>query len=960
MNKVELTLLENIDKPDSLFVFPTDIAVSRWADHLLRLRKGGSISMDKFIAWDTFKQSSISSRVKDKKCVPGVLRKLFISALIRENADLCSAGKQPIFESIIMPEWAALADSHTNWLASLLPQLGIWLRKVKEYDTGEDRDLLILTERYKQFLESQNLFEPAWETPPFQDTGKECFIFFSDSLSDFTEYKELLEESKHVRLINPPIEEVDENENKLFYYTNSRSEITEAALYIQALHDSENVSWSSICVSIPEDKHYGPYLIREFENRNIPFIKQSGAPLASFMAGKLFTCILACASENYSFSSIIELLLNQHLPWEKRDEIKKLIDFGINNNCISSWPEEEEGKKIWINVWEDAFKSPYRGISADTKKFFYDLRNCINAMYTASSFSEIRKQYFVFRSKFFNMEKVSEDANTILSRCISELMYLTEIEKNYPDIKILHPYSFFTTYLEDVKYLAQQTGRGVAILPYRTAASAPFDCHIILGSSQDVLTTVFEPLTFLPMSRRGKLGILKRDASNIYIQLHKYNSRLPAAFFCSEDTFEGYTIPHSSLEASSKPIQRYDNEEGFKYNFAPDLYRTETAILSSLGPTVKQSIPVGKFHRNQKNGFNEWQLRRKASGDLTTVLSAEHPLMHMIKTRLSGRDKLSEVISVSSSSLTPYYECPHKWLFERVLELKNIKVETSLMSNNTRGDVFHSIISLFLNSIKNNKDSIPKTDNVGTGDKPNYRLPGPYLETLKKNIETVFSSFPMLPKGPNQEMSMLTTRLMHAQKEAILFKMEKFLIAFSSYFSGCKVIAAESGYNNLKGFYNLTGKVDCILEEPTGVRLIVDFKSKEMPKLSYYTGDEGLKDFQLPMYLRLAQAESRAEVKKALFFSIIDTDPSVLFGSIKNNQTGENIPEKESDSIIFGSEKYYNIMDEFDEKAEKFAKEVTEGGFPCKTKHSAHCYKCNYSKVCRTVYKICNGEFYGS
>jgi len=40
MNPVETALLENIDNPNFLFIFPTDIAASQWADHILRLKGG--------------------------------------------------------------------------------------------------------------------------------------------------------------------------------------------------------------------------------------------------------------------------------------------------------------------------------------------------------------------------------------------------------------------------------------------------------------------------------------------------------------------------------------------------------------------------------------------------------------------------------------------------------------------------------------------------------------------------------------------------------------------------------------------------------------------------------------------------------------------------------------------------------------------------------------------------------
>ena len=266
MNSVEAALLENIDNPASLFIFPTDLAASRWADQLLRLRRGGTIEMQKFIAWDTFKQNSIRSRVQDKKSIPSVLRKMFVDALIRENAKLCAKGEAPVFLSLIRPEWAGQADSYVNWLTGILPQLGLWYRqaagskgikpadirsiaKIKETMSpaekfsGDDLDLFVMALRYSQFLEKNGLFEPAWETPPFEDTGKEYFIFFPDCLSDFNEYRDLLGASNHVKIINAFLDEAGGKSKDVFYYTNSRSEITGAALYIRSLHDNKNIPW---------------------------------------------------------------------------------------------------------------------------------------------------------------------------------------------------------------------------------------------------------------------------------------------------------------------------------------------------------------------------------------------------------------------------------------------------------------------------------------------------------------------------------------------------------------------------------------------------------------------------------------------------------------------------------------------------------------------------------------------
>ncbi|MCL2472638.1 MAG: PD-(D/E)XK nuclease family protein, partial [Treponema sp.] len=659
MNAVETVLLENMDKSESLFIFPTDVAVSCWADRLLRLRHGGTVAMEKFIAWDTFKRNSVRSKVQGKQSIPSIVRKMFVCGLIRENSELCAGmeavakasvkdaadapakagtetGKdRPIFSSLIRAEWADQADSYTGWITDLLPQLGLWFKQVTGFSigrigekavslaaekfSGDERDLYTLALRYSQFLEKYNLFEPAWETPPFDDTGKKCFIFFSESLSDFGEYRELLEASGHVKIIKTfdgelaaglgnvsgAVQAPGAGEKKpsreVYFYSNSRSEITGAALYIMALNKNRNIPWESISVSIPDADSYASYLLREFDNRNIPYSMRSGMPLASYPAGQFFTALGECSSSDFSFKSVTTLLLNRRLPWKNNEDIEELVDFGIRNNCIVSWTEENEGgagKKV--NVWDDAFAHPLGSINNSARQFFYDLRSRSGAMRKAATFRELRKQYFAFRGRFLDMEKCLPETDLILSRCISALMELVDMENSFPEVHVPDPYAFFTGYLGEVNYLAQKPARGVVIFPYRTAAPAPFECHIVLGSSQANLTSVFTPLAFLSRSRREKLGITDNDASLAFIKLHQYNSVLPAVFFCSEQTFSGYAIPHSALEAAKKPQLRFGDDDQNREKFAADNYRDEEIFYASLHfPGQERAVFPRVIHKNQ-------------------------------------------------------------------------------------------------------------------------------------------------------------------------------------------------------------------------------------------------------------------------------------------------------------------------------------------------------------------------
>ena len=956
MNFILKILLENIDSPSSRFIFPTDTASSRWADYALRVR-GGTVAMNKFIAWDVFKQDSIKSKVKGKKSIPGALRKIFVSRLVNENSESHEKGT-PIFTSLIRAKWAKQAAHFAPWLTGILPQLGAWFKRSAglAIDTvlsekaqsaaqnfeGDDRDLFVLAQRYAQFLEAHGLFEPAWETPPFNDDGKEYFIFFPQSLSDYGEYRELLSASAHVKIIDISTPDASiSNSCDTFFYTNSRSEITEAALYIRALHEKEGVDWDSIAVCVPDSENYEPYVLREFENRNIPFVKRISKPVTVYSAGRFFRSVIECASGDFAFSALVSLVLNKNLPWKDTSSIDKLVQFGIDNNCICSWEEERDGKKQTLNVWEDAFSSPFGGIETETKKFFGDLKRRLQALRSSESFAEVRKQYFIFRERFFDMEKCPQETDLILSRCIAELMYLCEIEKDFPDVKAIDPFLFYTEYLGEVNYLAQTKLMGVNILPYKTAASAPFDYHIILGAGQDSLSVVYSHLDFLPRKKREKLGIPDEDASSIFIELHKFNSVKRVAFFCCEQSFSGFTIPHSKIGAPAEPKERYAIDPGCRDKFSDDLYRAENSITDNS--------EIKKLHENQIDGFENWKNRRKHAAQAGGGLNTGKTLQKLIKDKFAYEEKMPDKYGVSASSLAKYYQCSLKWLFERVLNIENVQLEANLMAENIAGMVYHAALNLFFTEIKEKKEALLNPVNSEQG----LSLPGEYCKLLEKSMNSIFNSFPKLQDGEKQMMSVLTARLLHAGKKQFQFNLENCLAHFLSLFCGCYVSNCEISYLAPRDNYFLNGKLDCILEDRTEEEskyIIVDFKLKNTPKRADCTGGEdGLCDFQLPMYITLAQENEKIKVHTALFYSVLDLRPEVVIGVVGDKYNEITIPKKENDRILRNSETYNQILNEFNQKAKQFAEEIEHVKFSVFESDYNECNNCNYNRICRTV-----------
>jgi len=937
MNPVETILFDNINTPNTLFVFPTDIAVSHWADHLLRI-KGGTIPMDKFIAWDKFKQKSIKSKVQNKKSIPSALRKIFVSRLVQENAEACKAGNTPVFSSLIMVKWAQQAQQFTSWLAGILPQLGVWFNKrtglsiddiltsgyAADKFKGDDKDMYTLAFRYAQFLEKYSLFEPAWETPPFNNDGFECFIFFPEALSDFIEYKELLSTSNHVKIIKTCN---TDNLSHTFYYTNARKEITEAALYIRALHENNNINWSSIAVCIPDSEYYEPYVLREFTNRNIPFVKRTSKPLTNFPAGRFFRAVIDCISQDFAFSSFINLVLNKNLPWKNTEFIHSLVNFGIKNNCISSWKENKDGKENYINVWEDAFSNPFDYLDFEARSFFGDLKKYLKSLRLAASFQELRKQYFIFREQFFDMELCTDETDIVLSRCISELMELTELEKSFPEVPAADPFLFFTEYLDDVNYLAQTNLSGVSVLPYKTAASAIFDCHIILGAAQKNLSVVYSRLNFLAKNKREELGITDEDASFSFINLHKFNSKISSAFFCSELTFTGYEIAHSKINAPLKPNESYSGEY-----FSKDYYQLEGNSEANL-----------TLHENQKDGFNKWK-NRSIKGTQDKRIS-DYTLDY-IRSKLAYNKEIPEKISVSASSLKTYCQCSLKWLFNRILKLDNAEIETTLMAEDLSGTVYHAVLELFFTEIKN--ETLPKpviSDNE-------ISLPTNYTELLCNCIDKIFSGFPALPNENGTKMSALTMRFLLAAKRQYQFNLENCLSHFLSLFWGGRIKNTEAWYKSQKDSYFLNGKLDCILEDRNGDHVIVDFKLGEPPKRKDCTNADELLDLQLPMYITLAEENEEIKIKNAMFFSIIKLIPEVIIGHIYDEISEKNYPKKAEDIISKESEEYNQLMSQFENKVKQFADEVSTGKFTVFETDINECFKCKYNRICRKVYTI--------
>ncbi|MBP3709818.1 MAG: PD-(D/E)XK nuclease family protein [Treponema sp.] len=966
-NKIESTIAAHIAEQNTVFVFPTQTAADLWADRATLTSGVAAVAMERFLAWDDFKSSSIKSSKQYKKAVPSVMRSVFASMLVSQNA------ASPFLRYFIAPKYAQEASGFTSWIAGLLPSLAAWktlFEKTQRAGDNEDADLLALYDRYKNFLDAHDLFDPAWETPPFDADGKTYIIFYPELLMDYLEYNEILssspdiilihfdttgnaETTNEVRTADVPVSHSHDHATDIrptvYFFSNARTELKHAVLAIKRAHEQHHIAWHDIALNVPDIDTYAPYIERELSLYCIPYSLRSGKTLSSSGAGSFFSQAGACVQNDFSFDSVKSLLLNSELPWKDEELNSSLIDFGKENNCLCAY--EYGGKKI--DVWQRSFANADK--EQRLSNYYNSLKQQLTSLVRATTFSDINKKYFSFRETFFDMDNCSEQSDNIISRCIAELGALIDIEKEFPDCAVAYPYNFFVNHIAEKMYVAQNNTTGIHVLPYRLAAPAPFAFHVVIDASQASLSIVYKQLAFLRSDKRASLGFTDDvDVSNYFIRLYAENSlEIPAYFTASEKTFSTYSLSHSYLA---------ENDMRFTpmYTDNDDMYAAEKSYMAQAGSFPKAITEL------ERDGFAAWEKAQQntASNDAATPHSTAytshapahasplaphnpHVLQNSFTLHNSLEPKIEKLIidkmyqesklRVTYSNLKLFYTCPRKFMLEHILGVQMQNNEAELMDAFAIGDLQHSILDYYCRALKTQNTPLMLTENG--------ELPKSHKAILLKSIDEVVAAF---------KISVLGKELILTTKQAIAQNMTQAVVAFSTFFDGCRIAASEQEYTfhpEGKNYYCL-GRIDCLLQNEIGDYLLVDFKSSRgsiHKKLFYVNDDVDVPDFQMPMYVHLLEHQTPPiAVESAAFFNI--GEASKKDGTTSNMLvpvTGSFAGKKEHVVFETTQNRFLELLDKFAERiaTRNFAIDAERQNFDT-------CSACAYKAVCRRTFTV--------
>ncbi|MDR3146492.1 MAG: PD-(D/E)XK nuclease family protein [Treponema sp.] len=966
MNPVVRIITREIRHPASRFVFPSEAAASLWAQKTCGFAGVRSLAGRRFLAWDRFKEEVIRAAIQDREPINGVTRRLFAERLIRENARavLNPGGKQWAeglpFRAIIPREFAEGGAVFAAQIAALLPSLKLLRARQEAAQTAaaengscppddEDRDFTVLEGAYTAFLDRSALFEPSWERPPLRDRDHDYYIFFPEAMEDFTEYEATLRAEPAIHLIRT---EKPDRRTGLRRFASSRAEIRSAVLEIRRFHEEEGIPYNDMAISVPGLEDMEPYLLRELALYNIPIRRRSGRPLADHGAGRLFPLIGTCGANNFSFTALKSLILNEHIPWRRPDLNRALIEFGIENNCVSGY--RENGRDV--DVWIEAFQERGGGLEG----YYRALKSSVISLTGARTFTELRNRYFSFRGPweggetdrgFLSRDACTAGADAVLARCIEELSALIQLESERPELIPPSPFTFYLSVLQEKQYVPQQQQPGLNIFPYRVAAAAPFSCHFVLNATQGAATVLYRPLNFLRQDKRKALNIGDTDVSAVFFSLYHLALHDPAEegdlqprirISAADETFTGWAIPHSFFAAGGSGDSA--GEGAGPGPAPPDPFLLERDWWSG------GTFPARLFSV-QREGFERWRARLRAPGTGFNLLRNPFPRTGYLYRLLDERiarvqrspgnphagpasapgddappDRADSRLKVSATDLTNFFACPAFWLYRKIFGLEVFSLEARLLDDTSLGNLYHEILRELFTRIRN-------TDRIF---KP-QRLEE-YYAWLRSCTDEAARRYPAF-QGP------LAVPLLVSQAAAITKKLREVLKTEANYFPGYAVAELETVIESAQGGILFKGKLDRVSVSPDGEPCIIDYKTGAAPSARASTEgeDSPLENFQIPLYIKLYEDAHAAAVGGAFFMSVNKHDITAVVGSPKGKRG-------------MSRDAYQPTIEALEAYIERFVKAVTDMDFSPPELRYNTCLSCDFRTLCRTTYGLNAGE----
>ena len=920
-----------IDDRSTVFVFPSAVAAHYYAQQLCgTLRR--PLALERFIAWDEFKEHCLSVHQSKQRPANSLSRILFASYILEENAQSAKSGA-PLFMELLPPSYASEYFPFINHISGILPSLNVIMEKSGNANSNSDpylRDLRILFHRYSAFLADHNLYEPDWVRSPFTDQARHWVLLFPNLVDDWESYAEELKQHQSVQIYTVQDIQVDEPplgcdtqvhqdhmlqrlHKGLLQFSSWREEIRYVAKLISSLVHRQILHYEDIAISIPALENYAENLRIEFRLRSLPISLRHGMAITDQSGGRLFAHLQDCYQSRFSYRALKKLLTDRSLPWKDPYSIEQLLRFGLEYRCLSGYLQG--GKKV--DVWMDTFnhlldeklKTPFPLVTL--KQFYSQLKRDITDIVSAANFQDLRLKLLLFANNHFDRDHMEAGVDKVYARAMEELTRLMETEQYLAMGPSGRAFPLLVTHLKNTTYVHQSETPGVPVYPYRVAAGITPKLHIVMNATQDGASVLVDPAPFLREDRKKVLNFSALDRSKDFFEA--YRLAQITLYTAPDRGFTGHTIPHQAL--ISDPIIHSIREA--ELPTIEDAYVIEESKAHHNG-VAPYTTQLEGWHRSQRS-FRPYNIRqdlRKTPIDRATLRGA-------LYRRLTTKGESNHI---SPTDINQFITCPFQWLLTNGLGITEAQLEIETIGQKDIGILYHCILESFFNYIK---------------EQPGKRIYANKVDHYKAVIQDLIKdkiSAQRNQEGAFQESvyEMLSDRI----REHLFAYLEQNIPSLDE----CSVIGPEyplrKHYADL-GIY-LAGTADLILMDRVEQLIIIDFKTNWVPQKKDLLPDEDrrVSNFQIAAYISMAEEQLQRAVSQASFYSIEQRTNIEVIHPAGPQKKNSKLPVIRSD--------YTPVLESLDQTLALMVEYLKNGKYPVvDPADRRRCTACPVKAVCR-------------
>ncbi len=812
MSDADALMREGRDDPETIFVFPSEVAAA-WTLQSLLGPGGSALPRNKCVSWDKFKEETFASP-GGRRPVNGIVRRLFLEAFLAENA------RQPVFRSLIPPEHAASGPAHLPSLKLVLPLIGrtekLLARAGSAIDAAKRADLALLASRYREFLDAAGLFEPDDALPRFVPGRKKYVVFYPEVIEDWADAAPAFRGHPAVRAVGA-----------------ARGEGEAAALDVfPGLEDEMNAVMESIRglldAAAPDDMitriaitaagldEIALPLADTARRFDVPLVVNAGRPLSAYPGVNALGQAAAAVSSGYALRSLEALLGNRSVPWKEPEAAEALIRFGLENNCLRNFTAD--GRPF--DLWDYHLRRDPRSRAAGA--FYRSLRSALDGLEGAATFDEVKKAFTKFRAVFFTSDAFGDEERRRLELALDRLDELRETARALPLPPPVSPFRVWLDVLADTRYVPPPREAGVAVYPYRVSAGIRPDLHFIVNVSEETTRVVAPPFPFLSVDEQARLGLVDGDSSDAFLSLYRVS---------------GNTVRMSGARA------------GFGRVRLPPPFFVRTGALrerpagggaGSDGYAAEERFFLGDATAPPEPPFTlqaEGLAAAAARAGRRAALFTEAPvtpeaLRRRVLERLSDEDGR---LSLSPTDLERFTACAFRFLLEKAAGLEAPESDFSQDRPFWLGSFIHRVFERFFSRLKE--------DGARFEAAARDRLRNDVLGAAEDEARAWEKSEP-LPLPP----------LWRTITRALAGGFRAFVDRTAEAFGDFEILDVEGTFSlpwDEKGL-TLSGKIDLLGRNGQGL-IIVDYKKNRVPARSDLLPERGGPfSFQLPCYVLLA------------------------------------------------------------------------------------------------------------